>query len=257
MKSETVRRTVLTALLLAVLQCGAWGQDVMQVRSYPDQYVAFDEGAKKVTGVMNDEKKIMTEINAEQKAIYLMMNNIKKWETSYSNYLSTVEGFAEKISTATSLYTQAVQMMANLYELGKCAQGNPMGVLASGALTDIYLEVTMETMKTFRIIKYTIKRGGPGNKLTGKERVELLWMVNDSMEELNGKIRKLSSLVRYSKLVDIWDSVLLDMGALDKKAIAQHALRRWQDRFIVNIHDAPRPVRDPLDDVEEWIGGDD
>jgi hypothetical protein len=255
MRSETVRRTVLTVLLLAAVHTAAWCQSAAEVRSYPDQYVEIEEGTKKLSEVMGDEKRVMTEINVEQKAIYLMMNNIKKWETSYSNYLSTVEGFAEKIADATTLYTQAMQLMVNMYELGKYAQGNPMGVLATGATSDIYMEVTVEALKAFRIVRYTIKRGGPENKLTGRERVELLWMVSDALEELNGKIRRLSSLIRYAKLTDIWENALLGLGVLDKKRIADKALERWQRRFIVNVHDVPHPVTDPLDYLEDWIGG--
>ena len=74
-------------------------------------------------------------------------------------------------------------------------------------MNTLYLETATELVSTFTLIRNAVAIGGPTNMLTGAERSEALWAINDKLEEFNKKIHRLYLNIRYYALLDVWHNL--------------------------------------------------
>lgn len=211
------------AVLLAVIP--AKGQ-VNQ--NNPSQHVAIAEGNIKIDNTINDEIDSEKKTLAFQGAMSKEWNDIKTWQKKYNEYLTKTRGYAEAIQAATTLYAEGVKSLRNLYDLTKAARANPQGIAASLAMNNLYVEVTSEMVKTYRILNKSIKEGGNGNMLTGAERTELLWWIEDCMEQLNRKLRQLAVSIAFYNMTDVWHQATAGLVDRSHGEIAEDALDRWK-----------------------------
>lgn len=227
MKSRTGndwgRKIVVVFMELLPLACLAQG-----VQSNPSQYVIIGEGQSKINGEISSQMKKEVKIAGEQNTMAGMYTVMKKWEQKYNAYLKTTAGYADALRAGTTLYAEGVLTLRNLYNLKKAAASNPQGIVASMSMNSLYMEVAIELVKTYRILKVAIAMGGKENMLTGAERTQLLWSLNDSMERLNRKLRRLSICIAYYNLEDVWNCATAGMTERDHGEIARAAQKRWR-----------------------------
>ena len=79
------------------------------------------------------------------------------------------------LTCGCSLYADGVQTLQHLYEIQRAINANPVGIGATLAMNDLYLETATEFIKTYRLLKVSVAKGGTDNMLTGAERTEMLW----------------------------------------------------------------------------------
>ena len=121
-----------------------------------------------------------------------------------------------------------VETLRHLYEIRKAINANPTGIGATLAMNDLYLETTTEFIKTYRLLKVSIAKGGTDNMLTGAERTEMLWQLNDELARLNAKLRTLAISIAYHNFTDVWNQYTAGMVDKNHADIAHDAYDRWR-----------------------------
>ena len=227
MKSQTDKpwQRLMMVLLLGLLPFVGFAQ---AVQSNPSQYVIIGEGQSKINSEISSQMKKETKIAGEQNTMAGMYTVMKKWEQKYNAYLKTTSGYADALRAGTTLYAEGVLTLRNIYDLKKAVAANPQGIAASITMNNLYMEVATELVKTYRILKVAISMGGEQNMLTGAERTQLLWSLNDSMERLNRKLRRLSICIAFYNVEDVWHHATAGMIDRGHGEIAKDAMKRWR-----------------------------
>ena len=194
----------------------------------PSQYVAIAEGQKAVNAAIESQTSGMQKTAALQGTIAAEFTMMKKWEGKYNAYLKTARGYAEAIKAGCSLYADGVETLSHLHEIQKAINYNPMGIGATLAMNDLYLETTIEFIKTYRLLKVSVAKGGTDNMMTGAERTEMLWELNDELARLNRKLRTLAISIAYHSLTDVWNQATTGMVDKSHAQIAEEAYDRWR-----------------------------
>ena len=214
---------VAVAMSLAILP--AKGQ---ANQNNPSQHMAIAEGNIKIDKTINDQINSEEKTLAMQTAMSVEWNSIKTWQKKYNSYLKTTRGYADALKAATTLYAEGVKTLRNLYDLTKAASANPQGIGATIAMNNLYVEVAAEVVKTYSILKKSVALGDSGNMLTGAERTELLWWIEDNMAQLNRKLRKLAVSIAFYNMTDVWHQATAGMIDRSHGDIAEDALDRWK-----------------------------
>ena len=174
---------------------------------------------------------------------------IKGWEGKYNSYLKTAQGYAQGLKGAATLYAEGVTTLRHLYEITKAIKNNPQGLIASAAMSNVasgaklkeleknpmasisihnlYADAAAELIKVYNVLRYTIAVGGKTNMLTGAERTELLWEINDSMQNFNRKLRQLALSIAYYNMTDVWNRATTGLIERNHGEIARQAYKRW------------------------------
>jgi uncharacterized phage infection (PIP) family protein YhgE len=190
--------------------------------------VAIAEGQTLVNNAVNSQTKGMQKTAALQGSMAAEFTMMKKWEQKYNSYLKTARGYADALKAGTSLYADGVETLRHLYEIRKAINANPTGIGATLAMNDLYLETTTEFIKTYRLLKVSIAKGGTDNMLTGAERTEMLWQLNDELARLNAKLRTLAISIAYHNFTDVWNQYTAGMVDKNHADIAHDAYDRWR-----------------------------
>ena len=216
---------ILPAMVLAGMSVSTFAQ---VGESNPSQYVAIAEGQTLVNNAVNSQTQGMQKTAALQGSMAAEFTMMKKWEQKYNSYLKTARGYADALKAGTSLYADGVETLRHLYEIRKAINANPMGIGATLAMNDLYLETTTEFIKTYRLLKVSVAKGGTDNMLTGAERTEMLWQLNDELARLNAKLRTLAISIAYHNFTDVWNQYTAGMVDKSHADIAHDAYDRWR-----------------------------
>jgi hypothetical protein len=197
-------------------------------QSNPLQYVEIETGSKNINEQVNKQTKAQEKTGLMQATISGEFNKIKQWEGKYNSYLKTARGYAEAIQAGTSLYAEGVETLRHIHEIKKAIAANPVGIGASVAMNNIYVETAAELIYTYRVLKVSIALGTEKNMLTGADRTELLWHLNDALDLLNRKLRRLAMSIAFYNLGDVWKNATAGMAERSHGQIAADAIDRWK-----------------------------
>ena len=193
----------------------------------PDGHIA--EGTYMLNSAINSQTKGMQKTAAFQGTIAAEFTKMKQWEGKYNAYLKTARGYAEALKAGTTLYADGVQTLQHLYEIQRAVNAaNPAGIGATLAMNDLYLETASEFIKTYRLLKVSVAKGGTDNMLTGAERTEMLWQLSDELARLNAKLRTLAISIAYHNFTDVWNQYTAGMVDKSHGEIAADAYERWR-----------------------------
>ena len=194
----------------------------------PLQYAAIAEGTYMLNSAINSQTKGMQKTAAFQGTIAAEFTKMKQWEGKYNAYLKTARGYAEALKAGTTLYADGVQTLQHLYEIQRAVNANPAGIGATLAMNDLYLETASEFIKTYRLLKVSVAKGGTDNMLTGAERTEMIWQLADELARLNAKLRTLAISIAYHNFTDVWNQYTAGMVDKSHGEIAADAYERWR-----------------------------
>ena len=215
---------VILCITLTTLTLHASGQ---AVEENGFQILAIGKGGDLINNSVSKQTTAMTKTALLESAIGAEYAAIKDWEGKYNSYLKTAEGYAKGLQAAATLYAQGVTTLRHLYEIIHAVGNNPQGVVATMSMNNLYAETASELIKVYNILRNTLAVGGKVNMLTGAERTEILWQVNDTMKDFNYKLRKLALSISYYTLTDVWNKATAGMIERDHGEIAREAYKRW------------------------------
>lgn len=198
------------------------------------QIMAIGGGGELINKAISSQTTSQTKTDILASAIGTEFLAIKGWEGKYNSYLKTAQGYAEGLKGAATLYAEGVTTLRHLYEITKAIKNNPQGVMATVSMNNLYAETAAELIKVYNILKYTIAQGTQTNMLTGAERTELLWSINDSMQDFNRKLRQLALSIAYYNMTDVWNKVTTGLVERNHGEIARQAHSRWMRAQTTN-----------------------
>jgi hypothetical protein len=128
--------------------------------SNPLEVAVIKQGTDSLNSKIKSQSNGMQKTAVRQGAIATEFTIMKGWESKYNSYLKTVRGYADAIKAGTTLYADGVETLQHLYELQRAINANPVGIGATLAMNDLYMEVAQEFVKTYRLLKISIAKGG-------------------------------------------------------------------------------------------------
>ena len=196
--------------------------------SNPLEWVALAEGNELINNQIDKQIKGQTQTAVLQNSIAAEFNRIHQWEKEYNSYLKTASGYASSLKACTHLYNDGVRIFLTLGKLGKAIKENPQGIIAGMSMNNLYIETATELVSVFSLLNDAVAKGGKVNMLTGAERSQTLWALNDKLSAFSRKLHLLYLSIRYYTLNDVWNNVTAGMIDRSNGEVAQLALSRWQ-----------------------------
>lgn len=220
-------QTVCRMIAVAAISFSAIKGSAQSMEMNGTQVAAIGGGGELINKAISSQTKSETKTYLLASAIGTEFLGIKTWEGKYNSYLKTASGYAEGLKGACTLYAEGVTTLRHLYEITKAIQNNPQGVMATVSMNNLYAETASELIKVYNVLNYTLAKGGTTNMLTGAERTELLWVINDSMQGFNRKLRQLALSISYYNLTDVWNKATTGLIDRNHGEIARQAYKRW------------------------------
>lgn len=229
MNSQTTvnRRWAVLLILPVLLLAGAGNLRAQVVVANPLEWAVLVEGNELIDGQIKSEIEGQTQTAVLQGTIAAEFTRIKNWENKYNSYLKCVDGYASSIKAASHLYNDGVMLFINLCNVKKAVESNPQGIVATFSMNNLYVETAAELVSVYTTLRDAIDSGGNVNMLTGAERSETLWALNDKLDAFNHKLSLLSLSLRYYTLTDVWNNVTEGLIERSNGDIANQAQARW------------------------------
>lgn len=224
MKSRIAIRCMLVLLMLiSAVQIRA-----QSVVMNPGEWLALAEGNDLINNQIKSETKGQLETATLQNTMAAEFNQIQKWERKYSGYLQTANGYASSLKACTTLYHDGVHIFITLGQLRKAISENQQGIVASMSMNNLYVETATELISVFTLLNESISKGGEQNMLTGAERSQTLWALQDKLSAFSKKLHYLYLSIRYYTMTDVWNNATAGMIDRSNANVATMALDRWR-----------------------------
>lgn len=198
------------------------------VTTNPLEYVALAEGNELILGKVKDQIDGQKKTALLQNTIAAEFEQMRRWEKKYNSYLKTASGFASSIKACTHLYNDGIRIFITLGKLKNTVSDNPQGIVASMNMNNLYIETATELVTVFSLLRDAVAKGGKENMLTGAERSQTLWALNDRLSAFRKKLNLLCLSIRTYTMTDVWNNATAGMLDRNNGEIAQTAMRRWR-----------------------------
>ena len=223
MKSPTIKILILSLCLLLTYTAKA-----QIVTTNPLEYAALAEGNELILGKVKDQIDGQKKTALLQNTIAAEFEQMRQWEKKYNSYLKTASGFASSIKACTHLYNDGVKIFITLGKLKNAVSDNPQGIVTSMSMNNLYIETATELVTAFSLLRDAVAKGGKENMLTGAERSQTLWALNDQLSAFQKKLNLLYLSIRTYTMTDVWNNATAGMLDRNNGEIAQIAMRRWR-----------------------------
>ena len=150
-------------------------------------------------------------------------------QREFNNYLDSFRSIVVYAAQVYGFYHEIDRLVDNLGGFTKQLDKHPSNALAvalSAKRNKIYRELIMGSVEIVNDIRLVCLSG---NKMTEKERVEIVFGIRPKLKVMNKKLQRLTKAVKYTTMSDIWYEI--DEGArpvADKRDIVEAAKRRWK-----------------------------
>ena len=172
------------------------------VTTNPLEYVALAEGNELILGKVKDQMDGQKKTALLQNTIAAEFEQMRQWEKKYNSYLKTASGFASSLKACTHLYNDGVRIFISLCKLKKAISDNPQGIVAAMSMNNLYIETATELVTVFSLLRDAVAKGGKENMLTGAERSQTLWALNDQLSAFQKKLNLLYLSIRTYTMTD-------------------------------------------------------
>ncbi len=198
------------------------------VTTNPLEYVALAEGNELILAKVKDQMDGQKKTALLQNTIAAEFEQMRQWEKKYNSYLKTASGFASSLKACTHLYNDGVRIFISLCKLKKAISDNPQGIVAAMSMNNLYIETATELVTVFSLLRDAVAKGGKENMLTGAERSQTLWALNDQLSAFQKKLNLLYLSIRTYTMTDVWNNVTAGMLDRNNGEVARMAMNRWR-----------------------------
>lgn len=150
-------------------------------------------------------------------------------QREFNNYLDSFRSIVCYAAQVYGFYHEISCLTDNMGDFTRQVSRHSTGALAvalSAQRNKIYRELVMNSVEIVNDIR-TACVGD--NKMTEKERMEIVFGIRPKLKLMNRKLQRLTKAVKYTTMGDIWREI--DEGArpaADKRDIVDAAKRRWR-----------------------------
>ena len=198
------------------------------VTTNPLEYVALAEGNELILDKIKDQIDGQKKTALLQNTIAAEFEQMRQWEKKYNRYLKPASGFASSLKACSHLYNDGVKIFISLCRLKKAVRDNPQGIVASMSLNNLYIETAIELVTVFSLLRDAVAKGGKENMLTGAERSQTLWALNDQLSAFQKKLNLLYLSIRTYTMTDVWNNMTAGMLDRNNGEVARMAMNRWR-----------------------------
>ena len=218
-------------LLFFSTMISSFGQSVTQ--SNPLEYAAIGEGESRINEIIGKQNEILDTLSVLHGGMVVAETKMKKWEQKYNSYRKQPKVMLMPSKLAVPSICKECRRLLPYGKSILPVKINPQGIAASVSMNTIYAETAVELVKTYRILKTVVAKGGEGNMLKGSERTKILWQLSTELEQLNRKFRSLALSISLYTFEDVWNKAIAGKIQKSNKVLAKEALSRQKQAMKV------------------------
>lgn len=150
-------------------------------------------------------------------------------QREFNNYLDSFRSIVCYAAQIYGFYHEISRLTDNMGDFTKQVNRHSTNALAVALSTQrnrIYRELIMNSVEIVNDIRMACLSD---NKMTEKERMEIVFGIRPKLKMMNKKLQRLTKAVKYTTMGDIWHEI--DEGSrpiTDKRDIVEAAKRRWR-----------------------------
>lgn len=150
-------------------------------------------------------------------------------QREFNNYLNSFRSIVCYAAQIYGFYHEISRLTDNMGDFTRQVNRhttNALAVALSTRRNKIYRELILSSVEIVNDIRTACLSG---NKMTEKERMEIVFRIRPKLKMMNKKLQRLTKAVKYTTMGDIWHEI--DEGArpaADKRDIVEAAKRRWR-----------------------------
>ena len=150
-------------------------------------------------------------------------------QREFNNYLNSFRSIVCYAAQIYGFYYEVSKLTDNLGDFTRQlsrSSANALAVALSAQRNRIYRELILGSVEIVNDIRTACLSE---NKMTEKERMEIVFGIRPKLKLMNKKLQRLTKAVKYTTMGDIWREI--DEGArpaADKRDIVEAAKRRWR-----------------------------
>lgn len=150
-------------------------------------------------------------------------------QREFNDYLDSFRSIVSYAAQIYGFYHEITNLTENMGEFTRQLARSPDNALAVALSTNrnkIYRELIYNSVEIVNDIRTTCLSD---NKMTEKERMEIVFGIRPKLQYMNKKLQRLSMAVKYTSLGDIWAEISeLEHPKANKAEIVESAMRRWK-----------------------------
>lgn len=150
-------------------------------------------------------------------------------QREFNDYL---DSFRSVISYAAQIYgfyheiTHLTENMGEFIGQLRKSPANAVAVALSTNRNKIYRELIYNSMEIVNDIRTVCLSD---NKMTEKQRMEIVFGIRPKLQLMNKKLRRLTMAVKYTSMGDVWAEITeREQPKANKAEIARSAMKRWK-----------------------------
>lgn len=150
-------------------------------------------------------------------------------QREFNNYLNSFRSIVCYAAQIYGFYHEISRLTDNMGDFTRQVNRhttNALAVALSTRRNKIYRELILSSVEIVNDIRTACLSG---NKMTEKERMEIVFGIRPKLKMMNKKLQRLTKAVKYTTMGDVWNEI--DEGArpaADKRDIVEAAKRRWR-----------------------------
>ena len=150
-------------------------------------------------------------------------------QREFNDYLDSFRSVVSYAAQIYGFYHEITHLTENMGEFTGQLKNSPTNALAVALSTNrnkIYRELIYNSIEVINDIRTVCLSD---NKMTEKERMEIVFGIRPKLQLMNKKLQRLSIAVKYTSMGDIWAEISEEARPkANKVEIARSAIRRWK-----------------------------
>lgn len=150
-------------------------------------------------------------------------------QREFNDYLDSFRSVVSYAAQIYGFYHEITYLTENMGEFTGQLKNSPTNALAVALSTNrnkIYRELIYNSIEIINDIRTVCLSD---NKMTEKERMEIVFGIRPKLQLMNKKLQRLSIAVKYTSMGDIWAEISEEARPkANKVEIARSAIRRWK-----------------------------
>lgn len=150
-------------------------------------------------------------------------------QREFNDYLDSFRSVVSYAAQIYGFYHEITHLTENMGKFTGQLKNSPTNALAVALSTNrnkIYRELIYNSIEIINDIRTVCLSD---NKMTEKERMEIVFGIRPKLQLMNKKLQRLSIAVKYTSMGDIWAEISEEARPkANKVEIARSAIKRWK-----------------------------
>lgn len=188
--------------------------------------LAYTEKAKKT--LKNQEKVMLLQTTGHiwTKEEIEVITDLQR---EFNDYLSSFRSIVSYAAQVYGFYHEISHLTENMGEFTGQLRKSPTNTVAVALSTNrnkIYRELMYNSVEIVNDIRTVCLSD---NKMTEKERMEIVFGIRPKLKLMNKKLQRLLIAVKYTSMGDVWAEIgEQEVAKANKAEIARSAMKRWK-----------------------------